>query len=36
MMEIKQPKQEANRSRTHSDDQRYRERDRRSLVGFRY
>ncbi len=36
MMQIKQPKQKANRSRTHGDDQCDRERNRRPLVGFRY
>src|SRR3984885_5017792 len=32
MMKVKQPKQKANRSRTHRDDQSYRERNRGSLV----
>jgi hypothetical protein len=36
MVQVKQPKQKANRSRTYSYDQRYGQRNRRSLVGFRY
>jgi hypothetical protein len=36
MMKVKQPKQKANRCCTYRDNQRYRERNRRPLVGFRY